>query len=125
MVGFTTEQAEALLERVVAAFNAAARTGDVTAFVDLFTDDAVMDFEGIPEEGPFEGREAIAEKFRDDPPDDEVRVRRWKAQDNVISAEFYLRDIPEAIGGCFTIEPRYQKIARLTIAFGGPGCKFR
>ncbi len=125
MVAFTAEQAEELLRLVVDAFNTGVRTNDFTAFVDLFTDDAFVDFEGIPERGPVSSRDAIASRFRDDPPDDEIRVRRWKVTDGTIAAEFFWRDIPEAIGGCFFLEPRDRKIARLTIALGGPRCKFR
>jgi hypothetical protein len=125
MVSYTPEQAEHLLERHVAAFNAGARTGDFRSFVSLFTDDAVIDFEGIPERGPIEGREAIATRYREEPPDDEIRVKRWKLQDNTIVAEFYWKDAPEARGGCFVLEPRDDRIARLTIALGGPRCRFR
>lgn len=125
MVAFTQEQASALLERQVAAYNAAVRSGDFSHFVALFTDDAVVDFEGVPERGPLVGREAIAENYRENPPDDEIRVKRWKLKDGKIAAEFYWRDIPEAIGGCIIIEPRDDKVARLTIAVGGPGCRLR
>lgn len=123
MVAVTSEEAELLVQTFVAAFNAGVRSGDFTPCVSMFTNDAVMDFEGIPEEGPFVGRAEIAQKFRADPPDDEIRVIRWQQRGNAISAEFYLRDIPEAIGGCFTIEPRAQRVGKLTVAFGGPGCK--
>jgi hypothetical protein len=125
MVSFTTEQAKQLLERQVTAFNAGVRTGDFTAFVNTFTDDAVIDFEGIPERGPIEGRDAIAARYREDAPDDEIRVNRWKVQENTIVAEFYWNDVPEAIGGCFLMEPRDDRIARLTIALGGPRCRWR
>lgn len=125
MVALTADQAEELLQRHVAAFNAGVRTGDFSAFVDQFTDDAVMDFEGIPESGPFVGRVAIAERYLSDPPDDEILVKRWKIEGDKIVAEFYWSDIREAIGGCFSIVPRDRKIARLTIALGGPSCRLR
>jgi hypothetical protein len=125
MVAFTNEQAEALLNRLVAAFNVGARTGDFGAYVALFTDDATIDFEGIPERGPIVGRDAIAARYREDPPDDEIRVTRWKVKDDTISAEFVWNDAPEALGGCFFAEPQADLIARLTIAIGGPRCRFR
>jgi hypothetical protein len=125
MVAFTNEQAEQLLQRHVDAFNTAVRTGDFSPFVAMFTDDGIVDFEGIPERGPIVGREDIALHYREDPPDDQIRVTRWKFKDNVIAAEFIWRDAPEAIGGCFFIEPRGDLVARLTIALGGPRCRFR
>jgi hypothetical protein len=125
MVAFTNEQAERLLHKHVEAFNAGVRSGDFAPFVALFTDDATIDFEGIPERGPIEGREAIARRYREDPPDDEIRVKRWKLNGNVIAAEFYWRDVAEAIGGCFFIEPEGERVARLTIALGGPRCRLR
>jgi hypothetical protein len=125
MLTFSPDEAKRLLDRQVSTFNAGVRTGDFRAFVDMFTDDAVIDFEGIPERGPIEGRDAIAARYRDDPPDDEIRINRWKVQDNTLVAEFFWNDVPEAIGGCFVTEPRDDRIARLTIALGGPGCRWR
>ncbi|HEX3226015.1 MAG TPA: nuclear transport factor 2 family protein [Gaiellaceae bacterium] len=60
-----------LLEREVEAFNDGVRTGDWSALLALFAEDAVLEFEGIPV-GPFVGREAIAEAYRSMPPDDEI-----------------------------------------------------
>jgi steroid delta-isomerase len=60
-----------LLEREVEAFNEGVRTGDWTALTALFTDDAELEFVGIPV-GPFRGRAAIAEAYRTQPPDDEI-----------------------------------------------------
>jgi steroid Delta-isomerase len=60
-----------LLEREVAAFNEGVRSGDWVPLVELFAEDAVLEFEGIPV-GPFRGRDAIAEAYRTSPPDDEI-----------------------------------------------------
>jgi steroid Delta-isomerase len=51
-----------LLEREVQAFNAGVRSGDWSALVELFADDAELEFVGIPV-GPFRGREAIARRI--------------------------------------------------------------
>jgi hypothetical protein len=48
-----------LLDEHVARFNADVRTGDWSAMLELFADDAELEFFGIPV-GPFAGREAIA-----------------------------------------------------------------
>jgi hypothetical protein len=119
VVAFTPEQAESLLGRIVAGFNAGVRSGDFAALIALFTDDGVLDLQGIPGD-PFAGREEIVAHFRDDPPDDEISVRRWKVRGETVVAEFYWHDISEAPGGCFTVEPRGDRVARLTVALGGP-----
>jgi steroid Delta-isomerase len=58
----------------VAAFNAAARTGDWGSFAERFTPAAVMRFTGVPA-GPFTGREAIARAYAEQPPTDTRAVR--------------------------------------------------
>jgi steroid delta-isomerase len=60
-----------LLEEHVARFNEGVRSGDFDAMVGAFSEDAELDFEGIPV-GPFVGREAISEAYRMQPPDDEI-----------------------------------------------------
>jgi steroid delta-isomerase len=54
-------------------FNTAVTTGDWSAFVAGFHPDAVMTFVGPPV-GPFTGRDAIAEAYAADPPDDTMRM---------------------------------------------------
>jgi hypothetical protein len=71
------------------------------------------------------GREAIAARYRDDPPDDEIRVTRWKTKGDTIAAEFVWNDAPEAVGGCIFVEPCDDLVSRLTIAIGGPRCRLR
>ena len=119
MLARSNEEAQAFLGRLVRAYNSAVRAGDFTTFVALFTDDATLEIEGVPE-GPIAGRAAIAAHYRETQPDDEIRVMRWKAEPQRILAEFCWSDIPEAPGGCFILEPQGDKIARLTIALGGP-----
>lgn len=115
------ETDEVLLNRVVADFNTGARTGDFSALVDLLTDDAVLEFEGVPDP-PFLGRDAIAEHYRNDPPDDEVAIVRSKSENGFIIANFVWVDIPEARGGTLIITPHEERVARIAIAFGGPSC---
>jgi hypothetical protein len=121
----TDEDAGKLLAECIGAFNAGVRGGDFSAFLENFTEDAVLDFEGINDWGPFEGRDAIASRFERDPPDDEVAVTRWRYDGARICAEFRWKDIPEARGGNMLIAPRDNKIERLTIAFGGPATRWR
>lgn len=120
----THDEAGAFLERAVSLYNAGVRTRDFSGFLGLLTDDAVLDFEGTSERGPFTGKRSIAQHFADDPPDDAIVVKRWKYLDAEIEAEFTWQDIPEG-GGCLLLEPRGDRIARLTMALGGPRCRFR
>ena len=54
-------------------FNAAVVGGDWSAFLAALHPDAVMTFVGPPV-GPFVGRDAIAEAYSTNPPDDTMRV---------------------------------------------------
>jgi hypothetical protein len=119
----TTEEAGKLLQQLVSLFNGCVRTQDFSQCIDLFDDTAVLEYEGIPDWGPFEGKSAIARRLHDDPPDDELVVTGWKYERGRIVAQFKWRDIPEARGGTFVIVPRDRKIARLIIAFGGPDAR--
>ena len=120
MAGQASEESQAFLERHVALFNAAVCSGDFSQFVDNFTEDAILEYDGIPDP-PYVGRQAIAQRYRDDPPDDPVSVVRWKTKNGCIIAEFRWRDIPEAIGGCVVIERRGDKVSHLTVAVGHQG----
>ena len=51
----------------VNAFNDAVTTGDWETFANGFAEDARMTFVGVPA-GPFEGRTAIAQAYRENPP---------------------------------------------------------
>jgi hypothetical protein len=112
-----------LLEACVALYNSGVRTRDFSGLLALLTDDATMEFEGS-ERGPLIGKRAIAAHFEDEPPDDPICVKRWKRDRDSIVAEFSWTDIPEG-GGCLILRPRDAHIASLTIALGGPRCRFR
>jgi hypothetical protein len=62
-----------LLREHVERFNAGVRSGDFGPMLELFTDDAVLEFRGVPV-GPFHGRDAIAAAYRDQPPDDQIEL---------------------------------------------------
>jgi hypothetical protein len=51
----------------VDAFNHAVTTGDWTTFAHRFAEDATTTFTNVPA-GPFHGRTAIAEAYRENPP---------------------------------------------------------
>jgi hypothetical protein len=60
-----------VLDRHIAGFNEGVRTGDWSAMLAQLDDAAALEFLGIPV-GPFRGKEAIAEAYRAQPPDDEL-----------------------------------------------------
>ena len=55
-------------------FNDAVRAGDYTDFVDTFSDDAVMSFDGVPV-GPFRGRSEILRAYQAQPPTSTLTAR--------------------------------------------------
>lgn len=120
----TQDEAGEFLERVVAVYNAGVRTRDFSGLLAMLTDDAVLDFEGVSERAPLSGKLAIAEHFEDDPPDNCIRVKRWKKRGDEIVAEFTWVDIPEG-GGCLLLQTQAGRAARITIVFGGPSRLFR
>jgi steroid Delta-isomerase len=61
------------LNEHVTTFNEAVRSGDFAPLVELFADDAVLEFANVPA-GPFHGREAIAAAYAAQAPDDELDV---------------------------------------------------
>lgn len=109
-----------LLDHLTAAFNAGVRNHNFTAFAALFTSDATLDWEGVPERGPLQGRDQIAQWYAENPPDDEIAITRSREDGNRIYADFVWRDIPEARGGSLLLTREGDRIKALCIAFGGP-----
>jgi hypothetical protein len=101
-----------LLAHEVAAFNEGVRTGDWSSLVELFTDDAELEFVGIPV-GPFRGRAAIEEAYRAQPPDDEIVL----LQDRGDSAVYAWSREPERPAGELHLEERDGVIARLRVLY--------
>jgi steroid delta-isomerase len=59
------------LNHYVSRFNEGVRTGDWSRMLELLADDCELEFVGIPV-GPFHGRDAVADAYRRQPPDDEI-----------------------------------------------------
>jgi steroid Delta-isomerase len=97
------------LHRHVARFNRGVRTRDFGEMVSFFAEDAELVFEGIPV-GPFVGRDAIAEAYRTQPPDDEIVLLdgdgayAWATEPDVPAGQLFL-------------EERDGEIARLVIRY--------
>jgi steroid delta-isomerase len=90
-------------------FNHGVRTGDFGLMVAAFSPDAELVFEGIPV-GPFAGREAIAEAYAAQPPDDEIVLidddgtYAWAGRPDVPAGQMFLTE-------------RDGEIARLVIRY--------
>ena len=106
-----------MLERHVELFNAGVRAHDFSGMLSQFADDAVMRFDGVPV-GPFEGRPAIAAAYRDQPPDDEIRVLDTNdvGSDRVI-ARYAWAAAPQRMAGRMHLRVRDGVIAELRVTF--------
>ena len=106
-----------LLEEHVERFNRGVRSGDFTPMVAAFTEDAELEFEGVPA-GPFVGRDAIEAAYREQPPDDEIAILGAEEQDGVVVARYaWLRDEGRQAGE-MRLTPRNDRIQKLVVTFG-------
>jgi hypothetical protein len=105
-----------LLNQHVDRFNQAVRTGDWETMTAHFTDDGELRFEGVPA-GPFEGRDAITDAYREQPPDDEVRILDSdQVGDETIAGYSWAAD-PQKRAGEMRLTERDGRIARLVVTF--------
>jgi steroid Delta-isomerase len=111
-----TVTGDELLAEHVERFNAGVRTGDFEPMLELFADDASLEFRGVPV-GPFRGRDAIAEAYRAQPPDDQVEVLDIEENDAEIRARYaWLRDEGRAAGDMFLTRDG-DLITKLVVTF--------
>jgi hypothetical protein len=109
-----------LLNEHVERFNAGVRSGDFGPMLELFADDASLEFVGVPV-GPFRGREGIAAAYRDQPPDDEIEVLEARESGaDVVARYAWLRDQGKAAGD-LRLARADDRIARLVVTFDAPG----
>ncbi len=105
-----------LLAEHVERFNAAVRSGDFTPMLELFADDAVLEFRGVLA-GPFQGREAIAAAYEAQPPDDEIEVLGTEQGDAEIRAGYsWRRDEGRRAGDMFLTRDG-DLITKLVVTF--------
>ena len=105
-----------LLAAHVERFNAGVRSGDFGPMLELFADDAVLEFEGVPV-GPFAGRDAIDAAYRDQPPDDQIEVLEASEDGAEVRARYaWLRDEGRAAGD-LRLTRTGDRIARLVVTF--------
>jgi hypothetical protein len=115
--GFLDRVASAsLVHRHAELFNHAIRSGDFAPMLAGFTDDAEMEFRGAPV-GPFHGRAAIAEAYRQQPPDDEIDILSVTPNGKSVEAAYAWRRAPGKAAGNLIIEPLADRIQRIVVTF--------
>jgi hypothetical protein len=109
-----------VFEEHVARFNAGVRSGDFGPMLEQFADDAKMTFEGVPV-GPFIGHDAIAEAYRDQPPDDELDVLDERRVGDTIVAAYAWRREPGRRAGELRVTIVGGRISELVVTFTPSG----
>jgi RimJ/RimL family protein N-acetyltransferase len=105
-----------VLDDHVRRFNAGVRSGDFAPMLERFAGDAEMTFEGVPV-GPFVGLDAIAEAYRDQPPDDELAVLDVRQDGDTFVAGYAWRREPEKRAGVLRLTVEGGRITRLVVSF--------
>jgi hypothetical protein len=102
-----------LLAAHVASFNHGVRTGEWQPMLARFDDDATMEFVGVAA-GPFHGRDAIAEAYRSQPPDDELVVLEDRGDG---TARYAWARTPATAAGELRLTADGGRITRLVVTF--------
>ena len=105
-----------LLHEHVEHFNAGVRTGDWGPMLEGFEDAAEMEFRGILV-GPFVGKESIAAAYREQPPDDEMRVLEEREIDGRVEARYAWLAEPDVAAGEMFVTPANGSIRKLVVTF--------
>lgn len=92
------------------------RTGDWGAMLESFDDAAEMEFRGIPV-GPFVGKDAIAAAYRDQPPDDELRVLERRDSPGRVEARYAWLAEPDVAAGEIFLTHDDGTIQKLVVTF--------
>lgn len=104
----------------VAVFNAAVASGDYGPLLARYADDAVLRFENVPPEASslaFAGRDAIADAYAQNPPDDQIALSGEPASrgEHVTVAFAWRRD---QSSGVLDFVVSGDLITALTVIFG-------
>lgn len=81
-----------------------------------FTHDAELVFEGVPV-GPFSGRDAIADAYAAQPPDDELEILAVERDGDTIVAPYSWRRDGGRRSGRMLFTTREDRISRLVVTF--------
>jgi hypothetical protein len=106
----------ALVHDYVMAHNDCVRTGDWQPLGEWFTEDAELEFKGVPV-GPFAGRANIVAAYEHQPPDDEVVIFGARAERNQVVASYgWLRELAKPAGEMI-VTIRQSRIGKLVVTF--------
>ena len=97
-------------------FNAGVRTGDWAPMLERFADDAELVFDGVPAR-PFRGLPAIAEAYRDRPPDDTIALLDERVDGDEVTAGYAWRRAPGRRAGELRLTIERDRIRRLVVTF--------
>jgi len=118
MYGILREDLEAtyVFDEHIARFNAGVRSGDFGPMLEQFADDAELEFVGVPV-GPFSGREAIAQAYRERPPDDELDILDVRHEGEDVVAGYAWRREPDTRAGALRLTVAGGRIRQLVVTF--------
>jgi steroid Delta-isomerase len=105
-----------LLQEHVARFNAGIRSGDWGPMLEQFDDAAEMEFRGVPV-GPFVGKTAIGAAYREQPPDDQMRVLEQRERGAAIDARYAWLAEPDVAAGEIVLTVKNGLIRKLLVTF--------
>ena len=103
-----------LLRRYILLHNLGIETGEFEPLLQLFKDDAVMEFEN-PKIGEFTGIEIIRGIFRRQPPMMAIAIGEIVESDCIAKADYIIEDEPEVRQGYLSMEIDDDKIQKLYI----------
>ena len=113
---YTRPRVNGLLADHVERFNKGVRSGDWRPMLEGFSDAAEMEFRGIPV-GPFVGKEAIEAAYREQPPDDELRILETRQSDGRVEARYAWLAEPDVPAGEMFLTPEDGLIRKLVVTF--------
>ena len=105
-----------MLHEHVERFNEGVRSGDFGPMLEGFEDAAEMEFRGIPV-GPFSGKAAISAAYREQPPDDEMRVLEEREIEGRIEARYAWLAEPDVAAGEMLLTTELGLIQKLVVTF--------
>ena len=105
-----------VLDRHVQLFNEGVRSGDFGPMLEHFAEDAELVFVGVSV-GPFEGKDAIAAAYVEQPPDDAIDVRAVRTEGSELVCDYGWRRDGGTRAGELRLTVDGDTIRRLLITF--------
>jgi hypothetical protein len=106
----------ALLDRHLEAFNHGVRTGDFARMLAMYETDAVFEL-AAPVSATHEGLAAIRGAYRDNPPNDTMRLGEPAVNGRSIEADYWWDAEPDRRAGRLYVEFRGDRVVRKRVTF--------